>query len=57
LWTALRKTEGLDYDETIAELHTLYPDEEEVEGTGIPSAIKSMLECRSAMESLGSMIW
>lgn len=66
LWTSLRESEGFRYEQTIKELRTLYPTEEETMdddgeddllGSNVPQSIRDMLGCKSAMEALGSMIW
>jgi DNA mismatch repair protein MSH6 len=70
LWTALRSVEGLNHDETLAELDTLYgqssaQDDEDTTmddnapsgSSGIPQAIKNMLTHPSAVIALGAMIW
>ncbi|KAI5122644.1 hypothetical protein M0805_008727 [Coniferiporia weirii] len=59
LWTALREVEGFKYKETLEELKSLYPDDENdmEEGAGIPDAIREMLICEPAVEALGAMIW
>ena len=58
LWTALRESEGFQYDRTLTELKTLFPDDEDSteEGSGIPDTIREMLTCHSAVEALGLMI-
>ncbi|KAJ7090206.1 muts domain V-domain-containing protein [Mycena belliarum] len=64
LWTGLREVEGFDYDQTMVELRKLYPatDEDDMDNdaalpSNVPEPIREMLGSRSAIESLGSMIW
>lgn len=64
LWTSLRDSEGFRYEQTLKELATLYPaeeesmqDEDDVVGGAVPDAIRDMYACRPAIEALGSMIW
>ncbi|KAH8113753.1 DNA mismatch repair protein Msh6 [Phellopilus nigrolimitatus] len=58
LWTCLREVEGFKYKETLEELKQLYPDDEDdMEGAGIPEAIREMVTCEPAVEALGAMIW
>lgn len=58
----MNKSEGLLYDDTLAALDELYPapdDEMSDEGpsSAIPEAIRSVIDNRVAIESLGAMIW
>ncbi|KIY68031.1 DNA mismatch repair protein Msh6 [Cylindrobasidium torrendii FP15055 ss-10] len=63
LWTGLRDVEGFTYDETIAELKTLYPAEEEdaedesALSSSVPESIRGMSDSDPAMRALGAMIW
>lgn len=58
LWTGLRECEGFNFEQTLEELKTLFPDgENDMEGAKIPEAIRVMLTCKSAVEALGSLIW
>ncbi|KAF7338601.1 DNA mismatch repair protein [Mycena venus] len=66
LWTGLRAVEGFGYDQTMAELRKLYPatdeddmndDDDVVLPSSVPEPIREMMGSRSAIESLGSMIW
>ncbi|KAJ6606598.1 muts domain V-domain-containing protein [Mycena vulgaris] len=64
LWTGLREVEGFRYDQTMAELKKLYPatDEDDMDDdaalpSSVPKPIREMIGSRSAIESLGSMIW
>ncbi|KAI0764567.1 DNA mismatch repair protein Msh6 [Trametes elegans] len=66
LWTSLRESEGLKFNETIKELKKLYPanedDDEMVDNphgltSAVPEPIRRMLPNRSAIEALGAMIW
>ncbi|KAI9069848.1 DNA mismatch repair protein Msh6 [Trametes sanguinea] len=67
LWTSLRESEGLKYNETIKELKKLYPPEEDDDDEmvdnphgltkAVPEPIRRMLPHRDAIEALGSMIW
>ncbi|KAF7311618.1 DNA mismatch repair protein [Mycena kentingensis (nom. inval.)] len=65
LWTGLRDVEGFGYDKTLVELRKLYPsdgaedmmDDDAALPTTVPEPIREMLASRSAIESLGSMIW
>ncbi|KAJ7702418.1 DNA mismatch repair protein msh6 [Mycena rosella] len=64
LWTGLREVEGLGYDQTMTELRKLYPatdeddmDDDAVLPSSVPEPIREMIGSRSAIESLGSMIW
>lgn len=58
----MSKSEGLSYDDTITTLDELYPQPdnemtEDMPCSAIPEAILSVIENRTAIESLGSMIW
>lgn len=58
----MSKSEGLLYDDTITALNELYPapeDEMSDEGlsSAIPEAIRSVVDSRVAIESLGAMVW
>jgi DNA mismatch repair protein MSH6 len=65
LWTSLRTVEGLDYDQTMEQLKTLFPSEDEdMEDAGdhvlpasVPESIREMSSYPKAIESLGCMIW
>ncbi|KAJ7208168.1 muts domain V-domain-containing protein [Mycena haematopus] len=64
LWTGLREVEGFGYDQTMVELRKLYPatddgmdDEDVVLPSSVPEPIREMMGSRTAIESLGSMIW
>lgn len=58
IWTSLREVEGFGYKETLEELKSLYPDDDDMEeGSNIPDAIRQMLTCEPAVEALGAMIW
>ncbi|KAI8976662.1 DNA mismatch repair protein Msh6 [Trametes punicea] len=67
LWTSLRESEGLRYNETIKELRKLYPAEEDDDAEmvdnphgltkAVPEPIRRMLPHKGAIEALGSMIW
>ncbi|KAK7023852.1 DNA mismatch repair protein [Favolaschia claudopus] len=63
LWTGLREVEGFDYDQTIMELKKLYPgsdedmNDDDALPSSVPEPIREMVDTRSAIESLGSMIW
>ncbi|KAH9917640.1 DNA mismatch repair protein Msh6 [Epithele typhae] len=66
LWTSLRDSEGLKYQETIKELKKLYPKDEEDDeladnphglSTAVPEAIRRLLPHEVAIEALGAMIW
>ncbi|KAI0792522.1 DNA mismatch repair protein Msh6 [Abortiporus biennis] len=66
LWTSLRDCEGLNYEKTLKELKTLYPEGEEDDEmddnahgftSAVPEAIRKMTSCKGAIEALGSMIW
>ncbi|KAJ7756787.1 muts domain V-domain-containing protein [Mycena maculata] len=64
LWTGLREVEGFGYEQTMVELRKLYPPTEEdymdddvVLPSSVPEPIREMMGSRSAIESLGSMIW
>lgn len=65
LWTSLRESEGFGYDQTLRELKELYPADEqdtvdesdELLGSAVPQSIRDMVECKSAIEALGAMIW
>ena len=66
LWTSLRESEGLKFQETIKELKKLYPaddDDDEMAdnphglSNAVPESIRKMLPYRGAIEALGSMIW
>ncbi|KAJ7105743.1 muts domain V-domain-containing protein [Mycena crocata] len=65
LWTGLREVEGFGYDDTMRELRKLYPaideddmdDDDVVLPSSVPEPIREMMGSRSAIESLGSMIW
>ena len=66
LWTSLRESEGINFEETLKELHVMYPagdDDNDVEDnmhglpSSVPEAIRSMSSSKAAMEALGSMIW
>ena len=58
----MNTSEGLLYDDTLAALDELYPaaDDEMSDGgpsSAIPEAIRSIIDNRVAIESLGAMIW
>ena len=62
----MRDVEGMDFDKTIKELKKLYPaadDDDGMEdyvhglGPSVPEAIRGMVQYKSAIEALGSMIW
>lgn len=62
LWTSLRDVEGFDYDKTLTELKSLYGtigedfmDDDDY--SLVPTAIREMLRCKTAIEALGSMMW
>lgn len=59
LWTGLRDCEGFQYEDALKEVKKLYPDTDDdiEEGSSIPDAIREMLDSKSAIEALGSMIW
>lgn len=62
LWTSLRDVEGFDYDKTLSELKSLYgTNGEDFMGDDdyslVPTAIREMLGCKTAIEALGSMMW
>jgi DNA mismatch repair protein MSH6 len=65
LWTRLRSVEGLDYDQTMAQLKTLFPSEDEdmeddsdnVLPTSVPESIREMSSYPRTIESLGCMVW
>ena len=65
LWTSLRESEGFDYDQTLAEIKTLYPadeqdcmdDDSDLLAEAVPQSIRDMVGCKGAMEALGAMIW
>ena len=66
LWTSLRESEGLKFQETIKELKKLFPaddDDDEMAdnpyglSNAVPESIRKLLPHRSAIEALGSMIW
>ena len=66
LWTSLRDSEGLTYNQTLKELKKLVPATDEDDelpdaahglSTAVPEAIRDMAGQESAMEALGSMIW
>ncbi|KZT71945.1 DNA mismatch repair protein Msh6 [Daedalea quercina L-15889] len=66
LWTSLRESEGLTYNQTLKELKKLFPasdgDDEMTDAahglsTAVPEAIRDMAGQQGAIEALGSMIW
>ncbi|CAK5264723.1 unnamed protein product [Mycena citricolor] len=65
IWTGLRDVEGFDYEQTKVELVKLYPQEEDDDGSSdgdelpasVPEPIRAMSGSRTAIESLGMMIW
>ncbi|KAF8483462.1 DNA mismatch repair protein Msh6 [Russula ochroleuca] len=62
LWTSLRDVEGFGYDKTLSELKSLYgtngEDDMDDDDYGlVPTAIRDMLGCKTAIEALGSMMW
>jgi DNA mismatch repair protein MSH6 len=67
LWTSLRESEGLTFDNTIKELKVLYPRNEDEDtdmenislglSASVPEAIRSVIMHSGAVEALGSMIW
>ncbi|KDQ32081.1 hypothetical protein PLEOSDRAFT_1100597 [Pleurotus ostreatus PC15] len=67
LWTSLRKVEGFSYEETIEQLKEIYKSDgeddtmEEDTNHGLPStvppSIREMVDFKTAIEALGSMIW
>lgn len=62
LWTTLRDVEGFDYKTTLKELIKLYPSDDdemtdEILPSSVPEAIRKMLGSKTAVESLGAMIW
>ncbi|KIM91619.1 hypothetical protein PILCRDRAFT_810908 [Piloderma croceum F 1598] len=65
LWTSLRDSEGFSYDQTLTELKTMYPadeddsmgDDDELLSEAVPQSIRDMVRCNGAMEALGAMIW
>ena len=66
LWTSLRESEGLTYNQTLKELKKLFPASDEDDelsdaahglSTAVPEAIRDMAGQQWAMEALGSMIW
>ncbi|KAJ7470392.1 muts domain V-domain-containing protein [Mycena latifolia] len=63
LWTGLREVEGFGFDQTMVELRKLYPataeemDDDAALPSSVPEPIREMISSRSAIESLGSMIW
>ena len=67
LWTSLRESEGLRFEETLKELNELYPAEQDDEddnmddgsglGASVPQSIRDMAGCKGAIEALGGMIW
>ncbi|KAJ6547168.1 DNA mismatch repair protein msh6 [Mycena capillaripes] len=64
LWTGLRDVEGFGYDQTMVELRKLYPatgeddmDDDAMLPSSVPEPIREMMGSRSAVESLGSLIW
>lgn len=66
LWTGLREVEGFGYEETLRELRTLYPveedemaddSEEQLLPMSVPDPIRDMADSHNAIEALGAMIW
>ncbi|KAH9833177.1 DNA mismatch repair protein Msh6 [Rhodofomes roseus] len=66
LWTSLRESEGLTYNQALKELKKLFPasdDDEEMAdaahglSSAVPEAIRDMVSQQGAIEALGSMIW
>jgi DNA mismatch repair protein MSH6 len=64
LWTGLREVEGFGFDQTMVELRKLYPatDDDDMADdivlpSSVPEPIREMMGSRTAVESLGSMIW
>ncbi|KAH9994684.1 hypothetical protein BJV77DRAFT_1059906 [Russula vinacea] len=62
LWTSLRDVEGFDYDKTLSELKSLYGTNgedfmDDDDYSLVPTAIREMLGCKTAIEALGSMMW
>ena len=66
LWTSLRESEGLKFQETIKELKKLFPaadDDDEMAdnphglSNAVPESIRRMLPYKVSIEALGSMIW
>ncbi|GJE94869.1 MutS family DNA mismatch repair protein [Phanerochaete sordida] len=67
LWTSLRDSEGLSFNDTLKALKELYPpsadDDDDLAprphglSAAVPEAILSMIQSRGAVEALGSMIW
>ncbi|KAL4256940.1 DNA mismatch repair protein [Pleurotus pulmonarius] len=67
LWTSLRQVEGFSYEETIEQLKKIYQSDgeddtmEEDDSHGLPSSvppsIREMVDFKTAIEALGSMIW
>ncbi|KAF8889581.1 DNA mismatch repair protein msh6 [Infundibulicybe gibba] len=64
LWTSLRPVEGPKYTQTLEELKSLYPadedtamDDGEVLPSTVPEPIRKMLGSRNAILALGYMIW
>ncbi|KAJ7929330.1 muts domain V-domain-containing protein [Mycena leptocephala] len=64
LWTGLREVEGFGFDQTMVELRKLYPatDDDDMADdivlpSSVPEPIREMMGSRTAIESLGSMIW
>ena len=54
--------EGFGYDKTLSELRSLYAANgedamDDDDYSLVPAAIRDMLECKSAIEALGSMMW
>jgi DNA mismatch repair protein MSH6 len=65
IWTGIRESEGLSYQNTLITLDELYPSEDEMTGNenkpgsslAVPEAIRSVLNVPVAIEALGTMIW
>ncbi|KAI0760099.1 DNA mismatch repair protein Msh6 [Fomes fomentarius] len=66
LWTSLRESEGLKFQETIKELKKLFPADDDDDdmadnphglSKAVPVSIRRMLPYKVSIEALGSMIW
>ncbi|KIY47863.1 DNA mismatch repair protein Msh6 [Fistulina hepatica ATCC 64428] len=60
IFTNLREVEGFTFDQTLKELCTLYPGDEEDEAIlpkTVPQSIREMVYSKPAITSLGCMIW
>ncbi|KAF8342825.1 uncharacterized protein EI90DRAFT_2902817 [Cantharellus anzutake] len=60
IWSPLRRTEGLGYEDTLAALQEIFPaspDSMDDSNGSLPDAIRAMTDKRVPMEALGAMIW